>query len=987
MADVHHDERPEPGELGLMTAYSFGNRWVGIVALKEPPVFVPLHVMAARMAKARRSQRVQVGTTDLDSGIVLRALKQVRHGYALREQWNMARASGQVAAQLSRGRLTAVPAWLEADMLAVLRNRTKRSKRERSRPPTTAPMPRTMRTTGESPAGVAAVRQRELGRAKSLVASGWADALPPAPPHELATEPHGKLDELLALCGADSASAEGSGWLSWAVCHMSYLNELADRERTISAPGIKLLGSVGHQWVLVSATEKARSVTGDYTSAAQVSQARATSYAQIRKALGQAVRELGLAHLGKGIQTGGVAPAGVFEDVGFQAIGALCLALGSNSPANSVVEALWPHEATDTTDWQEFVRKQVGAEPRYGVDESGPAHDRTYTVTIIVPDGRSVTAGAASVKKARVAAAKAFAKRYLPRSASSGVPPGGGRPAQVLVGSTPHARTAARLVTAFDLASDSSPLVSQALVHPSWSHENRRLIAERGQRDYRVLAAEGSEVVRALAIHQHALTTLKQSLTPTADDARVPSVEGDALADLATAVDLADGLLLGKGTVLRPSIAADAAQGLIGAVWRARPGDLVVRQPTTLNRWLHRFRPDLDPQTLLERRLSSVGIEFEIEHDARGPEHRSEYCAVYLVGPDRVPWSGTWASSKGKARQSAAAELVDLMIAHADGAELDLHPTEAAVLRVLLKGDIRHVTARGPKIDRDVASRVLGVDALASGYLHEYDAWARRYEQVLQASGSVGLEDDLSSDLLKYYTDLLRTSRSKSLSSFASRALQDAFPADGTAADTGGLAGIELLRTILVQDSFDPVPLDQVVFTWLQRAGVRYSLDASEAPTTKRPLAAGLSAVLHGVLDLLAQLVDDDAPLELTWSAESDQRDALTIRARGIDLGVTVTRALHAVVALLPGFVFHTEGDSLRLICPVVPSATGPLAAIGLQAAEDAFDGHWLAIEAERIEAAMARSERVGEVPVPAPEETLEAVRQPVDSDSSKGMA
>ena len=62
-----------------MTAYSFGNRWVGIVGLRTPPPPEPLHVMAKRLRQASRARRLFIAakqSVDVDSYIT--ALVNVR---------------------------------------------------------------------------------------------------------------------------------------------------------------------------------------------------------------------------------------------------------------------------------------------------------------------------------------------------------------------------------------------------------------------------------------------------------------------------------------------------------------------------------------------------------------------------------------------------------------------------------------------------------------------------------------------------------------------------------------------------------------------------------------------------------------------------------------------------------------------------------------------------------------------------------------------
>ncbi|MEU4361978.1 putative dsRNA-binding protein [Promicromonospora sp. NPDC023987] len=926
-----------------MTAYSFGNRWMGIVALKEPPPVVPLHVMANRMRERQRSQRIRIGRETLPLKTVRRLLKSVRYGYVLREQWTLVRASDVIAEGLAAGLAVTIPAWLQRDLLR----------------------PRTERT----PARVVP-REAATPRRSQLVETEWNHALPPAPAFDDRQLTESELRELLGLAGVEFISEIGRDWLNWSVSHATYVHE-SGKGASFSQLTLKLLAAVGQQWVYVSVVDKARVAIGDYDSAAQVAQNRATYHALVREALGRAVRELGIARLGKGLRAGG-APAGAFEDIGFQVIGTLCLASGSHAPAMAATEALWPEDDADTTDWIVQVQKHLRTDPMYDVEQSGPEHARTFCVTLSSPDGRSASAEASSKKAARMAAARGFAKKYFPTALRDNREPPEARPVRAFDRPSQHVRAVARLRGLFEAPQSSDAQTSQALVHSSWTHENSRLTATYQQNDYRILAAEGAELVRALALHQHALTTFERSTTPTEDQARPPSVDEEALTGLFDELRLADGVLLGKGERLRPSIASDVVQALIAAVWRSSPDRLVARQPEVLRHWLHRFRSTLDSKTIVERHLASAAVPFDIEHDVRGPEHDSEYRAEYRIGLHATPWVGTWESSKTRAGLAAAADLIDLMMAHAEGARTDLDHNEEAVLRAILIGQIQHCASRDRPFERDMASGMLGIDALASGSLQEYNAWAQLNGNLLIDS----LDSELQAGLAKYYTEFLRSRRRAAVVTFVREALERAFPDGAVGTDTSGIAGFGTLCEILGESAMELAPLDEAVFTWLKGTSVRYSLDASEAPMSRRVLAPGVSAGLFAVLDLVSQVGTYDAPLELTWSAESERSDGLTIRVRGIDLASSVGAALNAVAVLVPGFMFDSDGDSLRLICPVVPAEPCLLARVGLRALEQTLADPWVASATRWIESATEGAQLLSESTDLTPDDRIELLRE-----------
>src|SRR5690606_8381875 len=72
------------GSRSDMPAYSGGNRWVGVVSLKEPPVAVPLHKMAAIKQSLSRLGRITVAPGKLMSvRQVCRVLQRLAERHAL----------------------------------------------------------------------------------------------------------------------------------------------------------------------------------------------------------------------------------------------------------------------------------------------------------------------------------------------------------------------------------------------------------------------------------------------------------------------------------------------------------------------------------------------------------------------------------------------------------------------------------------------------------------------------------------------------------------------------------------------------------------------------------------------------------------------------------------------------------------------------------------------------------------------------------------
>jgi hypothetical protein len=86
-----------------MPAYSGGNRWVGVVSLKEPPVAVPLHKMAAIKQSLSRLGRITVAPGKLMSvRQVCRVLQRLAERHALDEDWRRATYYFDLSRSLAR---------------------------------------------------------------------------------------------------------------------------------------------------------------------------------------------------------------------------------------------------------------------------------------------------------------------------------------------------------------------------------------------------------------------------------------------------------------------------------------------------------------------------------------------------------------------------------------------------------------------------------------------------------------------------------------------------------------------------------------------------------------------------------------------------------------------------------------------------------------------------------------------------------------------
>lgn len=169
----------------LISAFSFGNRWVGIVALGTPPPPEPLHKMALRLREQSRSRKVRIDDgLRLPADTVLPSLVRIRQQVSLAGLNNLADECLTVERMIRSGRKPVIRPWLRRELKAVLA-------------PTQSPV-----ASGNTTAAKATLdsSRRRSPRAENIVATRWAESCPHAPDSILLPElPAGVADALESL--------------------------------------------------------------------------------------------------------------------------------------------------------------------------------------------------------------------------------------------------------------------------------------------------------------------------------------------------------------------------------------------------------------------------------------------------------------------------------------------------------------------------------------------------------------------------------------------------------------------------------------------------------------------------------------------------------------------------------------------------------------------------------------------------------------------
>ena len=896
-----------------MTAYSFGNKWMGIVALREPASAPPLHKLALSMKSAAREQtlRIHHGRT-VSASEALEEMAASRQVFLLNENGTWARETVIVERLLRSGNYSAAVAErfseivrqrdrmarvLERTNARLMRRRRKsKSKHSRERPPRaldTALRPVTLEPVGRLP---------ELPVISDI---------PPLSP---------RMKQWIADLGLVLTDSE-ERWVELSSVHSSFFYERLKGQDEVGSNVLGRLESTGRAWMEVAIMEAYRSRLHEFETAQTVSLTW-QRLGNLQPALSEWVSELDAVVAGMGEQSveRGRARTSVTATVAYQVIGALCLVFGGSKPASALIAAM-DLPTLVQTDFGTIAGNATNGMITYEFHREGPDHEPFFTA-VATAGGRQARGSGTSKKDARKAAAKEFLTNHFPNHLDQPVSPQRpNRPTAYRQMTGSWSKAIAELSQRVQLSPE---LTMQSLTYPSWTYENKTRVNEAHQRDNSVLAAEGSKVLQAVFAHFTTLQILGKTLSPNADQARLPTIPREDVSAFSEELGLRPLLLLGNKSPISAAMMADVVQSIFGALRRERSGDQPMSIPAVLLEWLESLDLNLDPATRLETLCSQVWLDFDYSHEQRGPDHQQEFRATVQLKDANLPvWTGPWASSKRKARQAAAAEIVSIRL---EGPSAVPEPLSEAAQQVLLA----FFTAELRRLDAPRESAVFprfSVNLLADGVIDAYLEWAHGLDQFVTEGGAVQqrLEDYftgwLTNDLERRIHSEIRPMRTTSTAVHRTGGMLEA------RFDLKDLSRLSLWGDFLI------------AFCSVDESDADERLTSKDQPTRQMP---GWLPVLRFVRGFAERIAAGSGRVCETFVDADERADVLMIRVPGLDLQGTMGEAMDVASQLVPGLTWVFEEDGLIVEAPLTPATDSPMTNAGLRAMRRSFsDPHF----------------------------------------------
>ena len=329
-----------------------------------------------------------------------------------------------------------------------------------------------------------------------------------------------------------------------------------------------------------------------------------------------------------------------------QILGVLCLA-GRDDVAAALIAELFARSGAElessTADPRTRLQGVLGRtvlDTR--IERTGPDHAPRFQATLTDSRGRRSTGEGASKKEAVRIASANFLRRYMPHGLAQDtarVRTDGVQAAPLPVEGPAfgwHVNAVQRLRQLFQLPVAASALLSQALIHSSWTYEHKELTARTLQQDNQVLGLVGSHVLT----YEYALRAIrivcqdppKQFAFLTLD--REPCERGFYHTGLANA------LLQGTGQAsigLTAEMAANAFQATIAAVYLSKecPASLLEDWPPELSRLrdivVPRESRSQDSITLLQETCSAAQLTADYSFEVSGPQHQERFRATLTL--------------------------------------------------------------------------------------------------------------------------------------------------------------------------------------------------------------------------------------------------------------------------------------------------------------------------------------------------------------------
>lgn len=871
-----------------VSAYTVGNRWVGVVALTPLPIPPPLHQIARDRiaARARGNSHVEVGGHAISVDTAERALSLL--GRALGAHDDLPRETTCLvlarALRRAKARPEAWPDWVQNAVLAYAidphyfesshawdlrawrlgsdRRRAKGAAGEqrdasggsghRSSASNASAVPIRIPLDGDIVSAVSSVVLLDPGE--------MLDSLPVAP----------GLEKALSEAGWDCDSVLRRRWLRLATMHVSYLYE-RHGELSVNAELLRMLDSLGSRWCRLYTLEAFLSCE-PLASAHGQSRAWAEYSAPMAEHLGEYLHVDQAILLGRGEASTSSDPhrhKRTYASVAWQIIGAICL-LGGHPAVSKLTKTAHQEVApkiVPAIDWFQVLNTHGrGAELAWEYLRSGPDHQAVFQARVTDRRGRTGTGSSNSKSGARSAAAEDFIRRHLPAvaRAEARVPTRTqpSRPVRLAVRypniGAAHEHAVRDLREIFELPPSADPLLTQALTHPSWTHEHQALVNRANQRDCTALAHLGSVAGDALIAHEQASRVVTQTLTPTEDEARLMTPRDQRYWDLFEDLQLQPGLLLSAGAPARAlrSIGAESMQAVLGVAWRYHRERLLTRRPRPLDEWLKVPNSLLDPNTSLQQMCAEFKINYSVEYTGQGPDHDRMFAAVLRFPdvPQNIAIRGPFAPSKTEAKHRASEQALAALDADRDRR---LHG-------FFLRQQIQGADAVDPR--RCLLRGWLGVSHIASADLAAFEKWA---EAVELAIGPL-TQGDLAR-MRSYYERCLLILRRGSLPALRSMFteatgwIQEVESAAEAPADSRWVSFRAVAAALGTITASVPGSVRGSISEWYGSVAGRIDVDLSSErlDEDQDDLTPTQAAALRSVLDAASGAIDDDDRLHV----------------------------------------------------------------------------------------------------------------------------
>ena len=305
-----------------------------------------------------------------------------------------------------------------------------------------------------------------------------------------------------------------------------------------------------------------------------------------------------------------------------------------------------------------------------------------FKATLIDTKGRRSTGEGPSKKQALRDASADFLRRHLPNAAGSDKMRSPSGSAQInplpLEGRLyeQHMIVVRQIREIFGLPSAAEALLSQALIHPSWTYENKSTAMRAHQQDNQVLGLVGSHVL----IYEHALRAVSRIAQSPPKEFAFLTLERQSTERAFYHLGLTNGLLLGQGqksTGITTEMAANAFQATMAAIFleKSAPASLLAGWPERLSHLRDIAVPDSprpqDSVTLLQEICAASQLANDYSSELSGPDHNQRSRATMTISSPIIDRrikivGGSVTGGKKPARQEVATIVLEAIDALSD---------------------------------------------------------------------------------------------------------------------------------------------------------------------------------------------------------------------------------------------------------------------------------------------------------------------------------